>query len=83
MKMANHDKKSLANEYCLCRNIPHYWVDNGFVSGQLSIGSKVIGKYDTIFSIYNIPYSEIIPTIDRMCEYNEFGKFIGLARKGF
>ena len=79
--MNKHDKKTLANEYCLCREIPHTWINCGVADGQLTIGSKTIGKYDTIFSTYNIPYSEIIPTIDNMCEYNEFGRFVGLKRK--
>ena len=72
-----HDKKTLANEYCLCRNIPHEWVGN---FGQLIIGTK--GEWrNCIYSIYNIPYSEIISTIDSMCEYDEFGRFCGLKHK--
>ena len=70
-----HDQKSLANEYCLCRGIPHRWV--GGILGQLIIGYKnnALVGCDVIYSIYNLPYSEIIPTIDKMCEYNEFGRF--------
>ena len=70
--MNKHDKKTLANEYCLCRNIPHRWV--GGIDAQLIIGDKN-GKA-VIYSIYNLPYSEIIPTLDNMCEYDEFGRFV-------
>lgn len=74
--MIIHGKKSLANEYCLCRGIPHRWKGNE----QLVIGNKEVG-YDVIFSIYNIPYSEIVSTIDSMCVYNEqFDYFIGLKK---
>ena len=73
-----HDKKTLANEYCLCRDIPHRW-DSGNL-GQLIIGEQ--GKWrNLIYSIYNIPYSEIIPTIDSMCEYSESGFYTGLKLK--
>ena len=75
--MTMHDKQTLANEYCLCRDIPHKWESK--IMGQLVIGT---GKYkDVIYSIYNIPYEEIIPTIDKMCEYDELGKYIGLSGK--
>ena len=67
-----HDQKTLANEYCLCRKIPHRWVGGNL--GQLVIGTG-IGR-DVIYSIYNIPYSEIISTIDNMCDYDEFGHFV-------
>jgi len=72
-----HDKKTLANEYCLCRQIPHEWVGN---NGQLIVGKA--GEWrNVIYSIYNIPYAEIIPTIDGMCEYDEFGRFVGIVMK--
>ena len=74
--MADHNKKTLANEYCLCRKIPHSW---NYRDEQLVIGRQDIG-YDIIFSIYNIPYAEIATTIDSMCEYDEFGHFVGLKR---
>lgn len=78
--MRSHDKKTFANEYCLCRGIPHRWVSGSV--GQLVIGTSVTGT-DCIFSIYNIPYSEITSTIDNMVEYNDFGQFIKLKKSYF
>ena len=75
--MITHDKKALANEYCLCRQIPHRWV--GGTTAQLIIGDKYTGK-DIIYSIYNIPYAEIVSTIDRMCIYDSFGRFSGIRK---
>lgn len=72
-----HDKKSLANEYCLCRKIPHRWV--GGITGQLVIGNSET-KQDCIYSIYNIPYSEIISTIDSMVTYDDFGRFESIKK---
>lgn len=72
-----HDKKSLANEYCLCRNIPHRWVGSG--QEQLVLGTAETLK-DCIYSIYNIPYSEIIPTIDSMVTYDDFGRFESIKK---
>ena len=68
-----HDKRSFANEYCLCRQIPHRWV--GGTVDQLVIGNRQVGV-GTIYSIHNLSYDEIVQTIDKMCEYSEFGRFI-------
>jgi len=78
--MRSHDKKTFANEYCLCRGIPHRWV--GGITAQLVIGTSVTGT-DVIYSIYNIPYAEIVSTIDNMVEYNDFGQFIKLKKSYF
>ena len=74
--MSYHNKRTLANEYLLCRKIPHRWIGN---IDQLIIGDKTIGM-DVIYCIHNIPYEEIIPVIDGMVVYDEFGSFIGLRR---
>ena len=75
--MTKHDKKTFANEYCLCREIPHQWYEP---LGQLILGGKLYG-YETIYCIYNIAYSEIVSTIDQLCEYDEFGRFVALKNK--
>ena len=72
----NHDKKTFANEYCLCRDIPHRWGNNG----QLIIGDNTVGK-NVIFTIYNFPYTEIVQVIDSMCEYDNGGWFCGLKSR--
>lgn len=54
-----HDKISFAKEYCLCRRIPYY-----FHGEHLSIGDKQYG-YRSIFSVFNLPYKELIETIDK------------------
>lgn len=78
--MRSHDKKTFANEYCICRGIPHRWGTD--IVGQLIIGTNVTGT-DCVYSIYNIPYSDIVKTIDDMCEYNDFGQFIKLKKSYF
>ena len=70
--MAVHDKVTLVREYCLCRKIP-YRVLGGDL-GQVVIGNKDVGT-DVIYSIYNIPWAEIIQTIDGMVVYDDFGRF--------
>ncbi len=58
--MAEHDKITFAKEYCLCRRIPYR-----FKGEQLEIGKE---KRSVIFSVYNIPYTEIPKTINKCAE---------------
>ena len=74
--MTEHNKETFTKEYLLCRRIPYRW-RNG---GQLEIGEK--GRKDVIFCIYNLPWAEIVPTIDRMVEYDEFGRYVRLKIEG-
>ena len=75
--MTQHNKKTFANEYCLCRNIPHRWVGDSVC--QLVIGNRESGE-DCIYSIWNIPYSEIAYTIDSVVNYDEFGRFVSVKK---
>lgn len=72
--MATHDKVTFVREYCLCRRIPYRFVGN---FGQLIIGNSNVGA-DCIYSVYNLPYSELVSTIDSMVQYDEYGWFAGL-----
>ena len=58
--MKEHNKRTFAKEYCLCRRIPYK-----FKGEQLILGKD---KKTVIYSIYNIPYSEIVSTIDKCVE---------------
>lgn len=63
--MANHDKLTLAAEYCRCIRVSYR------IKGEaLFIGGKQV-----CFSLYNIPFIEIVPMIDRHCAENNVFRF--------
>jgi hypothetical protein len=66
-----HDKISFTREYCLCRRIPYRIVQEHLI----------IGGYNVCFSLYNLPYKEIIDMIDKFVEYNEYGWFVRVNPK--
>lgn len=58
-----HDKISFAREYCRCRRIPY----------RFKKETLLIDGIPVCYSIYNIPYGEIVQMIDRSVVYNEMG----------
>lgn len=64
--MNNHDKISFAREYCRCRRIPYRIIRESLY---------IAGRY-VCYSLYNIPYREIVEMIDNSCEYDENGYFV-------
>lgn len=65
-----HDKKTFIKEYCLARRIPYK-----FLSEQLYINGVFC-----CFSVYNLPWAELIYAIDTMVSYDEYGFFKSLNR---
>lgn len=61
--MTTHDKISFTREYCRCRRIPYK-----FKGEALSIDG-----FRVCFSIFNIPYTEIVTMIDKAVVYNDMG----------
>lgn len=58
-----HDKISFAREYCRCKRIPY----------RFNKESLVIDGYTICFSIFNIPYTDIVKMIDDSVYYDECG----------
>jgi hypothetical protein len=66
--MPLHNKISFAREYCRCHAIPYQ------VRGEaLFIKGKQI-----CFSLFNLAYADILRVIDGSCDYDHFGRFVGL-----
>ena len=69
--MKEHNKISFVREYCRCRRIPY----------RIDRETLYIDKHYFCFSVYNLTYSELIETIDKVCEYDSitthFVSYIG------
>lgn len=65
-----HDKISFTREYCRCRRIPY----------RFNRESLVINGRMVCYSIYNIPYTEIVSMIDKEVVYNEMGFYERLGK---
>lgn len=62
-----HDKVSFIQEYCRCRGIPHQIKNEALFIG------KGIMKKQVCFSVYNLPYRELMDVVDSSCVYDEYG----------
>lgn len=71
--MTTHDKISFAREYCRCRRIPY----------RFNRETLYIDGFPVCFSIYNIPYTEIVQMVDKEVIYNEIGFYECLAIPSF
>lgn len=71
--MTTHDKISFTREYCRCRRIPY----------RFSREALVIDGFRVCYSIYNIPYTEIVPMIDKEVIYDNMGFYESLAIPNF
>ena len=63
--MAEHNKLTFTAEYCRARRIPY----------SIKREALFINKKQICFSLYNLPYSEIITMIDNACEYDDVTTF--------
>ena len=68
-----HDKISFTREYCRCRRVPY----------RFNREALVINGFRVCYSIYNIPYTEIVHMIDDSVIYNEMGFYESLAIPNF
>lgn len=64
-----HDKISFTREYCRCRRIPYRFKNE----------TLYIDGYAICYSIFNIPYAEIVQMIDKEVIYNEMGFYESVA----
>lgn len=71
--MTTHDKISFTREYCRCRRIPY----------RFNREALFIDGFQICYSIYNIPYTEIVQMIDKHVIYNEMGFYESLAIPNF
>lgn len=58
-----HDKISFTREYCRCRRIPYHFDKE----------SLYIDNHYICYSIFNIPYTEIVPLVDKHVAYDSLG----------
>ena len=61
-----HDKISVVREYCKARRIPY----------KVNREMLTINKEYCCYSIYNLPWTELFSTIDKMVYYNSDGFYI-------
>jgi hypothetical protein len=68
--VATHNKLTFTAEYCRARGIPY----------RIKREALFIGSKQVCFSLYNIPYKEIVPMIDNVCIYDPVSLFyVGLS----
>lgn len=63
--MKDHNKITVVREYCLARRIPY----------KINKEMLLINKEFCCYSIYNLPWNELLSTIDKMVEYDNYGFF--------
>lgn len=64
-----HDKISFVREYCRCRRIPY----------QIKREALYIDGLQVCFSVYNLPWLELVEMVDKAVYYDRFGFYDGLV----
>lgn len=64
--MVEHNKITVVREYCLARHIPYS------IKGE----ALYINGYCQMFSVYNIPWAELIQTVNKNVVFNDAGYFL-------
>lgn len=63
--MARHNKITFVREYCLARRIPY----------KIKNESLYINGHFILYSVYNLPWLELMQIIDNAVVYDDYGYY--------